>query len=135
MEYPILDKNSKPSDPSPGKCLVCGANLRETGFVWFMGQCDLHTRRGFLENIKPRLHWSLNIDMGFHGCHGAEHEGRLRKDRFVYVPIWLAKDFRDNGIELQFCSTQCARKWFNELMDDLDQSVEKAIQEENAQDE
>lgn len=130
MKYPLLGKENKSSYSSPGKCPVCGADLKETGFVWFMGQCDLRTRRGFLESIKPRLHWSLNINMGFHGCHGAEKEGRLRKDCFVYVPIWLVKDFCDNGLELQFCSTQCARKWFNELMDDLDKVVQKKIEEE-----
>lgn len=135
MKYPLLDKGSKPFEPCTGKCLVCGANLQETGFVWFEGQCDLRTKRGYTEKVKPRLHWSFYADMGFHGCHGAEHEGRLRKDRFVYVPIFLANDFRSNNIELQFCSTQCARQWFNKLMDDLDKAVEKAIEEDDSDDE
>lgn len=134
MKYPLLDKDSKSFEPCTGKCLVCGANLQETGFVWFGGQCELRTKRGSTEKVKPRLHWSFYVDMGFHGCHGAEHEGCLRKDRFVYVPIDLASDFRNNSIEIQFCSTQCARRWFNLLMDDLDEAVEKAIEEDGLND-
>jgi len=133
MKYPLLDKNSALSEPSPGKCLVCGANLRETGFVWLQGHCELRTKTGGFH--KKWLHWSSYINFGFHGCHGAEHEGLLRKDRYVYLPIRLVEDFRCNSIELQFCSTICARKWFNELMDDLDAAVEEEIAKEEDDDE
>ncbi len=135
MKYPLLDKDNTLYEPCLGKCLVCGANLRETGFVWLMGQCDLRTKRDSTAKIQPRFHWSFEVNMGFHGCHGAENEGCLRKDRYVYVPITLVSDFRDCNIELQFCSTQCARKWFNELMDDLDKAVENAIEEDEPSDE
>ncbi len=134
MEYPFYGPKRKERMPE-GRCPVCGADLRETGFVWLTAGGRLHRPNGdsCSKDFSP-LHHEVWFDVGFHGAHGAQAEGMARKDRHVYAWLPIVKQYWSDNFEFQFCSTQCARKWFNELMDDLDAEIQKQIDDENEED-
>lgn len=123
MQYPLLNSQNKWADQSNGFCPICNANLQETGFVWLTMQSDLYTSRGnTFGNIPAKLHWESYLNIGFHG---SEEANSLRKDRCLYFSIPVVDGFQSCGMEFQFCSTQCARVWFNRMMDDLDRILQK----------
>lgn len=134
MKYPFYGPKRKEQMPE-GRCPVCGAELRETGFVWLTAGGRLHRPNGdsCSKDFSP-LHNEVWFDVGFHGAHGAQAEGMSRKDRHVYAWLPIVKQYWSDNFEFQFCSTQCARKWFNELMDDLDAEIQKQIDDENEED-
>lgn len=129
MKYPICGPKQK-DQMTYGRCPVCGANTQETGFVWLTAGGQLHRPNGdtCFKDFSP-LHNEVWFDVGFHGAHGAQAEGMSRKDRYVYAWLPIVKQYWCDHFEFQFCSTQCARKWFNELMDDLDAEIQKQIDE------
>ena len=119
MKYPLIDQNDLyPEEPL---CPICKKNkvFEPHNFVVLEGGALYTDERGdslFPEGMKGFL------DLIFHGHH---HENIEDDKKDIYESLYIVKESNSGQFSLYFCSTDCLRNFFNQLVDEFEKKIKK----------
>ncbi len=126
MEYPILGEDSKDNTiPTDGKCPVCGAELSDTGFAFFIAGAMPVDKHGNTL-VHKRLKLASYFSIGFHGNECFPSHVEEGKDE-TYLNMDIVRFCKNGDFEFNFCSITCMKAWLNTIFDDF----AKRFREEN----
>jgi endogenous inhibitor of DNA gyrase (YacG/DUF329 family) len=115
IKFPIIKKKGTPFYPTENKCPICGTDRTTLNSEFFV-------LNGGALKIIDKDHSTMSDDMeGFFSLtyHGGEKSGE-NGTSFDIV------EFSRNGqFDIYFCSIECLQIFFNRIVDELKQKMEK----------
>ena len=117
MNYPLIKQES--DYPKDSICPVCGKNKigEPDSFAVLQGGAMLYNDEG--DSIFPSNLMGF-LELVWHGHHD---DGIEDEDSNISSVLNIIDNSTDGQFGLYFCSTACLRKFFMELVDDLEQQV------------
>jgi hypothetical protein len=113
--------------PSRPVCPVCRRRkvFEPHSFAVLSAGAFLKTRGGF---AGPDDRMEAFLDVTWHGA----HDGGSGEHPEIGVRMPVAEDVAGGQFELYFCSTRCLRRFFKDLVDELEHRMQRASKRELA---